>query len=67
MSRISYKKHMQEALAAQEGLKLKQGSVEEIIWDEDGHGLKVKGVRLGESKIPEAFARLGLTSAPLLP
>lgn len=49
MSRISYKKHMQEALAAQEGLKLKQGSVEEILWDEDGHGLKVKGVRLGES------------------
>jgi len=52
MSRVQYRKNMQSALAAQEGLSMHEGSVESIVWDEDADGWKVKGVRLGASRVP---------------
>lgn len=50
MSRVQYRQNMQTALAAQDCLSIHEGSVEEIVWDEDGDGWKVKGVRLGTSR-----------------
>lgn len=49
MSRVQYRKNMQSALAEVNNLDLKQGSVQNVLWEDEEGGKRIKGVVLGES------------------